>query len=358
MSRTETASQAHGSFTIPSLDGIRSLAFGLVFMAHAGLSKYVPAQFGVTAFFFLSGYLITTLLRREHSRYGRISLRNFYVRRAFRILPPAYLILVAATVTSWFGLNSRGSVQGAISVLLHYTNYHLIFFPEYPMTSGTGPYWSLAVEEHFYLIFPWIFMAIHALTRSRGRRTLILVALCVLGPGVRALMLGIGEDPYHAIATATHTRYDSILFGCILALWENPVLDESRFSDRCWRWLLLPMGVAALLMTFLIRDEFFRHTVRYTVQGVALIPLFVCAIRYPEWWPFRMLNSRPLMRVGILSYSLYLSHTWLLAVSETLFPTLGIAGKALAAAASYGVASGMHRYIERPFARMRRRWLT
>ena len=80
-------------FYIPSLDGLRAVAFLLVFVAHSGLDNVVPGGFGVTVFFFLSGYLITTILRIEAQKTGTISLGKFYLRRAFRILPPLYVTL-------------------------------------------------------------------------------------------------------------------------------------------------------------------------------------------------------------------------------------------------------------------------
>jgi len=83
----------HGAFHIHSLDGLRAVAIMIVFLSHAGLSHIVPGLFGVTVFFFLSGYLITTLLRMECERHGRANLRQFFLRRSLRILPPFYLIL-------------------------------------------------------------------------------------------------------------------------------------------------------------------------------------------------------------------------------------------------------------------------
>lgn len=89
---------------IPSLDGIRALAVTTVFVSHAGLSHIIPGGFGVTVFFFLSGYLITTLLRREHEKTGQISLKHFYLRRVYRIFPPMYLVMLLAIMLSVFGL--------------------------------------------------------------------------------------------------------------------------------------------------------------------------------------------------------------------------------------------------------------
>lgn len=87
-------SSARPEFHIPSLDGIRGLAALTVFVSHALWRDFVPGGFGVTVFFFLSGYLITTLLRMEHERHGRISFSRFYLRRVYRILPPMYIVLV------------------------------------------------------------------------------------------------------------------------------------------------------------------------------------------------------------------------------------------------------------------------
>src|ERR1051326_8050510 len=105
-----STARASNSLQIPSLDGIRALAVLLVFAAHAGLNERVPGNFGVTVFFFLSGYLITTLLRLEWERTGGISLKAFYLRRVLRILPPMYLVLAAASLLTVAGL-LEGSVQ-------------------------------------------------------------------------------------------------------------------------------------------------------------------------------------------------------------------------------------------------------
>ena len=90
-------------FHIPSLDGIRGIAALIVFMSHAALPEIFPGAFGVTVFFFLSGYLITTLLRREYASTGKIALKPFYLRRVYRILPPLYIVLTIAVLLDVFG---------------------------------------------------------------------------------------------------------------------------------------------------------------------------------------------------------------------------------------------------------------
>ena len=103
-------SKSHAPFLIPSLDGLRAVAILIVFLSHAGLSHIVPGLFGVTVFFFLSGYLITTLMRMECERTGGVNLRDFNLRRALRIFPPFYLVLAVITL-----LAASGAVEGGFS---------------------------------------------------------------------------------------------------------------------------------------------------------------------------------------------------------------------------------------------------
>src|SRR4051812_40780121 len=147
------------SMHIPSLDGIRAVSFLLVFLAHAGLAHLLPGGFGVTIFFFLSGYLITTLLRIEFDVTGSISLRLFYLRRILRILPPFYLILALATLLAFVGVLKAPLLPlGVLSQALHFSNYYAAHNGYYGLAAGTGVYWSLAVEEHFYLVFPLAYL--------------------------------------------------------------------------------------------------------------------------------------------------------------------------------------------------------
>ena len=138
-----------GAFHIPSLDGLRAVSFGIVFVAHAGLEHFVPGGFGVTVFFFLSGFLITTLMRTEFEKSGTLSLKAFYLRRVLRILPPFYFVLSVATALT--GLAILGGTldrQAVAAQFLHYANYWIVAHGYSGQALGTGVYWSLAVEEH------------------------------------------------------------------------------------------------------------------------------------------------------------------------------------------------------------------
>lgn len=355
MSAPPAGSRAE-AFHVPSLDGIRALSFLLVFAAHAGLERLVPGGFGVTVFFFLSGYLITTLLRVEQDARGRVSLGQFYLRRALRILPPFYLVLGLAALAAWTGLLAGGLEAWACAAqALHVANYWIIGHGYDGQPRGTAVYWSLAVEEHFYVVFPCLFLIVSRVFSDRRRQALSLWALCALVLAWRCVLvygLSVGEDRTYMGSDA---RVDSILFGCALALSGNPVLDgPSRISEVGWKYVLLPAGLLVLLLTFVDRSPGFRETFRYTLQGVALSPVFVVAVRYPRWGLFRILNLRVMTFLGVLSFPLYLVHHVLLRGLAHL--TLGAPARAvLALGLSIAAAWLIHVLVEKPCARLRRR---
>jgi peptidoglycan/LPS O-acetylase OafA/YrhL len=347
------------SLHIPSLDGLRAVSFFIVFFAHSGLNLFVPAVpggFGVTVFFYLSGFLITTLIRVEQQTTGSVSVRNFYLRRALRILPPFYIVLVLASTLTVLGIlpgNLHPKVIAAQA--LHFANYWFIFHGSDGAPAGTVPYWSLAVEEHFYLAFPAIYLA---LSRYFSRRAQAgsLWAFCVLVCAWRCvLVLGLGatEDRTYM---ASDTRFDSILFGCALAVGMNPVLDRPYGRDRLWKWFLVPAALLLLLLTFTYRAPWFRETIRYTIQGLALTPVFVAAMRFPTWWPFRVLNARSVAFTGVLSYTLYLTHQIALMGVEFWLPSLDkLTGSILAFSMAFTVALVIYKFVETPCARLRKK---
>ncbi|MEO8030421.1 MAG: acyltransferase [Gemmatimonadota bacterium] len=351
---SKAAAKKHGQ--IPSLDGLRAVAFLIVFISHAGWQSVIPGGFGVTIFFFLSGFLITTLLREEIARHGEIDFRRFYARRVLRIWPPFYLVLALATVAALGGLLAMQLNRPAmLALIFHFTNYRSIAAGVEGMPPGTGVYWSLAVEEHFYLVFPLLLTGIHRWRLSAKNQATLLWGICVAVLAWRTvLVLGMGSPPIRTYM-GSDTRIDSLLFGCALALYGNPSKDSSRFQDQTWKFVLLPLGVACLLLTFVIRSDAFRETIRYSLQGVALVPVFVTAIRFPEWGAGRILNWSWVRGIGVLSYSLYLIHLCALhAFQEGLgFPK--VTGAVLALIATLFLSLGIYLLIERPLAAVRRR---
>jgi peptidoglycan/LPS O-acetylase OafA/YrhL len=355
------AAPASRSLHIPSLDGVRACAVMLVFVSHAWLHGKVPGEFGVTVFFFLSGYLITTLLRLEHEQSGAISFRAFYLRRVLRIFPPFYLALAVATVL-WMvgGLpgGPRFDLGGVAQQALFLTNYHVIqdgwFNGHAP---GTWIFWSLAVEEHFYLAFPVVYLLLLRFVRGRGRQALILAGLCAAVLAWRLVLVLAFDAGKDRTYVATDTRIDSILFGCILGVFANPVLDRTRFDQVTWTYALVPLALLGLLASFVIRDPWFQETVAYTLQGLCLFPLFIAVVRFPNWGPFQLLNVGPIVFIGVVSYTIYLVHPSVLwGVQQWtvhLLPPVvqGAVALALTIAIAYGVAVA----VERPAARLRKR---
>jgi peptidoglycan/LPS O-acetylase OafA/YrhL len=352
-----TSIQSDGGFYIPSLDGIRAAAVMLVFMAHAGLNDRVPGSFGVTAFFFLSGFLITTLLRMEFDRTGSVSLRAFYLRRVLRIFPPMYLVLAVASIITAAGL-IEGFVQPvALAAQSFYlTNYYIVANGWWDgRAPGTWILWSLAVEEHFYLVFPLLYILLRRWLPSRARQAGVLLGICGIVLAWRLiLILSLGAE-HDRTYVATDTRVDSILFGCVLAVYGNPVLERTRISDVWWKFVLVPLGLFGLLASFLVPSAAFGDTARYTLQGVSLIPLFACAVRYHDWAFFRLLNLRFVRFVGVLSYSIYLMHPTILFAVHQWTAWNPVVQSLVSLAVTLGLSFLIYRYIERPCGRLRKR---
>ena len=330
----------------------------LVFLAHAGLEHRIPGGFGVTIFFFLSGFLITSLMRVEAGSAGTVSLRHFYLRRIFRILPPFYLVLALATALALLRIvPGDPQLRPEMALALHFGNFWFVLHGSDGVPAGTPVYWSLAVEEHFYLLFPLLFLLTLRMGLRGRRQALLFLGLCsviLVWRFVLVFALHVSTDRTYL---ASDARFDSILFGCALAVGLNPVVDEPQGSDGLWKHWLFPAGLALLLFTFIYRAEWFRETLRYTLQGIGLIPVFVTAMRFPDWGPFRFLNLKWVAFFGVLTYSLYLVHHVVLFTVRAHLPGLhpvlqGVLGLVI----SVAFAGAVYRFVERPFARLRKRF--
>lgn len=350
-------------FVIPSLDGLRTVAILIVFLSHAGLSHIVPGLFGVTIFFFLSGYLITTLMRLECERTGGINLRDFYMRRALRIFPPFYLVLgviallgVTGAVEGDFSWSALAAQAGFVS------NYWEIYGGLQP--AGTEVMWSLAVEEHFYLLFPLFYISLRRVLPDARHQFMALIGLCglvlawriFLVHGWQVIDLRHGGTHHPRTCHGTDTRLDGLLFGCALAVFGNPALDAAKGQKRLLLWVGLPLSGAVLGVSFLLRDAAFRETWRYTLQGLALIPVFIAVIRHPDWPPFRFLNWAWVRKFGVLSYAFYLVHSLVIALVKTHLPLSKLWQGVAAFVVSILLAWAMHLVIEKPCARLKKRF--
>ncbi len=250
----DEAAKGDGPFHIPSLDGIRAVSFFIVFLSHAGLSGIVPGYFGLSLFFLLSGFLITTLLRMEFDRKNDVSLKQFYLRRVLRIFPPFYLVLGAAAILTY-----QGFLQGTVwpSALLaqvcHVTNYYIIRHGWWDgIAPGTWVYWSLAIEEHFYLVFPVVYLVLRRTGVSRRNQAIGLLAACAVVLAWRCILVFGLHAHKDRVYLGTDTRVDSILAGCVLAIFKNPVLDRDAIDDRRLGYLWLPLGCASVLVSLVV----------------------------------------------------------------------------------------------------------
>jgi peptidoglycan/LPS O-acetylase OafA/YrhL len=343
---------------IASLDGIRAAAAMLVFASHAFAAAPVPGSLGVTIFFFLSGFLITTLLRREREASGKVSLRRFYLRRACRIFPPMYFMLIAMLLFALvMHVMSDVATTAVLAQFLHLTNYYIVISgSDAGLLPHTSVLWSLAVEEHFYVVFPMLFLFLSSRLPLR-RVAAVLAGLCLV---VLAWRIVLAHDP--AVAKdyfyyATDTRFDSLLFGCIMGVWCNPVLDVApppAMSPSFGGKAILLLAVALLMATLLYRAPLFQKTLRYTLQGIALFPMFWLAVRYPEWAAFRWLNWKPVRWLGSVSYSFYLAHPFWLHVSTSLVGERahGVAAALLGFTLTAAFSALLYRHLERPFLQL------
>ena len=341
------------SFYQPHLDGVRALSILLVTIAHGGLGHVVPGGLGVTVFFFISGYLITALLVKEDQREGRIDLMAFYLRRFWRLMP-ALLVYVIVAMALTLATGERIRPIEPVTAVLYLSNYYSQFVGYDMLGAGYSPYnvlWSLAVEEHFYLLFAPLIAFV------RGRRALLswLAALLVLPVMIRiAVTAWTGAEfsenyNYHC----TDTRIDSIAWGCLLA-----VLGPWR-PKGVKSWQLVALGVAGVLISLLVRDAYFRQVFRYTLQGMSLYLILGTLIHSPDMENWRqLLAGKVLVFIGKISYSMYLYH-WLVLILlmiyigppalNPLWQTLYWVGTLLGACISYYL-------IERPTLRLRIRY--
>ena len=340
---------------IPSLDGIRALAVTTVCVAHAGLDRFIPGGFGVTVFFFLSGFLITSLLRREHEQHGFIHLQQFYLRRIIRIWPPMYLtlgIVVALSLLNAFQL-AAPQQESLWFQMLHLANYQQIFGQALSIP-GTEVLWSLAVEEHFYLIWPVVFNLLYQ-RLSPTRFAIFLSGLCCCVLAWRCMLVFYWHVPEWRTYVATDTRIDSIMLGCILALCcRSSGTERAKLSG----WVISGVTLGAITMLlagFLIRNPIFRETFRYSLQGIALMPLFYLAVNYSDVGIIRCLNWPAVRFLGVLSYSIYLSHFFILSLLMRDNRSYPLAMAAAAAIITIAYAIFVHKVVERPLLILRRR---
>ncbi|HEX3720918.1 MAG TPA: acyltransferase [Verrucomicrobiae bacterium] len=331
------------------MNGLRAISILLVISCHANicyqfvgskspLSLCADGRFGVGVFFVISGFLITTLLLREEEENGRISIKKFYLRRAFRILPAYYAVLLAYAVLQWASV-LRISLASWMTAL----TYTSVF---YPGGWETAHFWSLSTEEIFYLAWPFIFVMS---PKFRKSFSILVVAYY--------LVLRLAQAIFPAIEMGSLAG-DAIMWGCIFALWHEEILGAlTRAINRCRALACLPFLMIFLLklagniqsnsLAFRIVNGAMGTTVG-TVADVCIGLIILFSIHFTHNFWFAFLNFKWVSRVGILSYSLYL---W----QELFFvPSLGILSVfPINFLCMFIVAALSYWLIEKPFLRFR-----
>lgn len=300
---------AAGPGYIPSLDGMRALSILLVLFAHYLSDRLFPGGLGVYVFLIISGFLITRLLFSERKAHGRINLASFYGRRSLRLYP---VVTVYTLVVVAIYLVTRTPIDWIqpLSALFYFANYlyagrMLDLVAPVPMPFGI--FWSLSLEEHFYLAFPLLFVLLRGRPRSLAWA---MVAICVacLGWRLTAAMFHPEYLRTNIIFVRTDFRADSIGYGVLLAaLCETE--GGRRFVAAVSRPVLWAGALGTILICLLIRDPFFRETIRYSLFGIALMLLIACVLFDGRLKPVQVLLNHPVpVWLGRLSYSLYVWH--------------------------------------------------
>lgn len=328
----------------PALDGLRALSIGLVVLWHATEEKYygwLHGFHGVTVFFVLSGFLITTLLLREEDRHGSVSFRGFYLRRVFRILPLYYLVLAAYCILILVARLQPDRVEAFRHALPYYTFY----FSEYPhYLRFRAPFdlsWSLGIEEKFYLVWPALAFGLMRIVRSRLYVALALLAITLLLPS------NWGPTPFLR-------PYGLILLGCVVAL-----AMHAADGFNAMRWLgrlQLPL-LGGLLLSCVVVGEPGRMEILVALMTALLL---IATLVQPDGVIARGFSAAPLVKIGGISYGIYLIHQLCLNAVEKVMPAswgfwggtlLAITGGALAVTG----ALLLSRFVEQPLIRIGRR---
>lgn len=347
------------AFKIPSLDGVRAIAVLVVFIGHGfTVHESFPGHVGVTIFFFLSGFLITTLLRREQETTGRFSLGKFYLRRALRILPPAYLAILASLAVVAVGLvENTLKPWGVASQFFMFTNYYITYGDREGLPPETSQLWSLAVEEHYYLVFPALVLSMLALRMSLRAIgwSLIGVSSLVL---VWRIILAAGEVDFYRLYTSTDTRFDILIYGSAMALLMNPVYDDPfPFKRQLARWIptaITPVALVVFIAVAFTPSLYFRLVWADVILGLCMVPLFWTVIARPDGPVASLLNNRWVAKLGVLSFSMYLFHRLILKIVGE-FVSIGPVADVLSLLVTVAVAQTVYILVEKPCGRLRKR---
>jgi peptidoglycan/LPS O-acetylase OafA/YrhL len=301
-----------------------------VVLGHVGVAAS-NATYAVICFFVLSGFLITHLLLKEFDKSGDVSLRRFYARRALRIFPAFYgyvLVYVVGRILMHLPIHW----PSVLACMTYTTNYYTGFHETAPPTMVHV--WSLAVEEQFYLLWPFIFWKF-ANNRTRLMKGL---AAAILAVWVYRWIAVLSNFPGTYVFGAFETRADALAIGCLMAIANRERLIPRWLID--WKWIA-PVALLAIAASSVAVLNGPRYAWALVAVGFAVLLIQSVAHSQSLW--YRWLNSRPLHALGVISYSLYLYHPF----ANRLPGALRILPVEIAFSIALALAS--YYIVERPF---------
>ncbi|MEJ1194034.1 acyltransferase family protein [Pseudarthrobacter sp. CCNWLW207] len=311
---TDTSTR-RSSARFKHIDALRALAVLLVAVSHAGLGTIVPGGAGVTIFFTISGFIITHILIRERMRTGSFDPRQFYIKRILKLAPPLFVVIVIPTfVYSFFARIDWYAFLGQIFFFYNWVRISA----DGAVLPGSGVTWSLAIEEQFYIGFSifWIF----ASRLNAYMRTLQVLAVAAIGWALvtRFVLAAAGASEYR-VEFGTDSRLDSIALGILSATIYASVSERvgkvsvfgalTTFAAKSWVFV---SAVLLFLVATAIPNEFFKDTLRYFLQSLAIALILIYGMQRPRDILSRIYSGfcemRFLQIIGLSSYSIYLVH--------------------------------------------------
>jgi peptidoglycan/LPS O-acetylase OafA/YrhL len=317
---------------VPALDGLRGVAILLVLTYHC-YTHPSGGFYGVDLFFVLSGFLITSLLLAEYDRTGRVNLRAFYVRRARRLIPALLAFLTVISV-ALFAANQLRELEGDLAAALLYATNIVRAAGTSKSLPLIGHLWSLAQEEQFYFVWPAALLLV--LRRWPTKLTTFLLATLVALVIYRAGLLAAGAA-HERLYFAPDTHADPLVIGCLLAA----VTRTRRVIVPGWVAAAAAIGVAALAAT---QTPYSTWNLGAATTAAGLLSAVLVAAALNERSIIaRVLAFRPLVWLGLISYSLYI---W----QQLIFKMTGENGD-LTLPISIVVATASYWFVEKPFRR-------